>query len=327
MALNKRIAFVGLDRQVSGKGTLAATAAYGLGLRGGGVLAAEIEQDYEEVTSTSRLPPSAYRSGVNPGASFTTRVWNKSAGLLYLGALGAISTTGTNPYTHVITPAATLPYLTLFSRLDTEYHKVRDCAIGELGLSWSGREPPELSVTVAGTVGTYYTTSWSATNDDSVAQAMSPVGGTFKVETIGTTPAPATVTGGTITISNNLIPVLDSSKVEPDDQWPGLHQITVSLTVIPADTNLWQQILTGSGSATAATATPQYGSFQTTFLGSGGATLDLTAPRIAFLGEYPEADPGGGPVELELEGTVVIPTSGAAFTATLINATASYPGS
>lgn len=328
MALNKKVALIGLDRQVSGKGTLAATALYGMGLRGGSVLSVAMDQPYEELTIADRFPPAAYRNSFHPAAAFTSRAWPRSLGLLLYGALGSISTTGAaDPWTHTITPGATPLYLTLFSRLDTEYHKVRDARIDTLSLTWEKAEPLEISVGVVGTIGTYFTSTWSATNDDSAEQSFYPGDGVFQVETLGTTPATADITGGEITINNHMQPIDLSRSIEPDDNWPGLMEITVTLKLIPTDMNLWQQIITGTGSATAVSAAPIYGSFLTTFtIAAASRVLTLTATRVAFVGEYPEADPAGGPVELTLVGTVVKP-AGTAFTATLLNQVASYPGS
>jgi tail tube protein len=327
MALNRKIALVGIDRQVSGKGTLAATALYGMGLRGGMLFNPQMEQTYEELTIADRFPPSAYRTSFHPGADFTSRAWPRSIGLLLYASLGSISTVGSaDPWTHTITPGATPLYLTLFSRLDTEYHKLRDCRIDELSFTWDRAEPLEISCSVLGTIPSLYQGSWSATTDDSAEQSFFPAGGIFQLDSDSVTPVTADITGGSITIANHLEPIDLSRALTPDDNWPGLHEITVTLRLIPADTTLLRSIWTASDSGTAVSNAPVYGSFNTKFTISASRDLTFTATRLAWTGDYPEADPAGGPAEIELTATVLKP-AGTAFTATLLNQVASYPGS
>lgn len=332
MPLNRKVALVAFDRQSAGKGTLAATPKYAFGLRGGSVLRAGLEQEPERLTVVERVPPSVFRTAFLPGLSAESRVWPKSAPLLLFGALGALSSTGaSDPYTHTVTPATTLPYLTAFTRLDSEYHKVRDCKVGTLRLSWDRAAPLEAAYELQGTVASYYQTAWTPTNDETPDQSFFPGGGVFEVETSGSTPATAPVAGGELTIENNLQPVQLSKSVEPDDIWQGEQVITFRFRLIPDDTELWRKIITGSSSGTAATPSPVYGSFSVTFTiqSSPERSLKLEASRVAFTGDYPDPSPDGGPVELEIEGTVVKPSSGAAFTATVKNGenTTAYNGS
>ena len=329
MPLNRKVALVAFDRQVSGKGTLAATPLYGLGLRGGNVFDPQMEQTYEELTIADRFPPSAYRTAFHPKMSFTSRAWPRSLGLLLFAALGADAPTGAgDPWTHVITPGATPLYLTGFGRLDTEYHKIRDCRIDELGLTLDKAEPLEISCSLLGTVASpYLGTPWAATNDDSDQQSFFPAGGVFQLDTDSVTPVTADITGGEIMISNHLMPIDLSRSLAPDDNWPGLHEITVTLRLIPTDTTLARSVWTGADAGTTLSNTPVYGSFSTKFTISGSRDLTLAATRMAWTPtSYPDADPAGGPAELEMTATVLKP-AGAAFTATLLNQVASYPGS
>jgi hypothetical protein len=326
VALNKKIARVGIDRQVSGKGTLAATATYAMGLRSGATFIANMDQQFEELTIADRFPPSAYRTGFHPSVEFVTRAWPRSIGLLLYGALGSISTTGAgDPWTHTITPGSTPLYLTAFSQLDTEYQRLRDCRIDELGLTWDKAEPLECSVKMLGTIPTMYQAAPTVTNDDSDQQSFYPAGGVFQLDTDSTTPVTADVTGGSILIQNHLIPIDLSRATTPDDNWPGLHEITVTLRLIPTDTTAFREIITGSAAGTAVSNVPIYGSFNTQFTISASRDLTLTSTRMAWRTEYPEADPAGGPAELEMTATVLKP-AGAAFTAVLKNQAASYPG-
>ena len=329
MALNKKIAVLAFDKQTS-FGTLAVNRKYGMGLRSGSILAAGLEQAYEELTTANRFPPSAYRSAFQWSVDCTSRAWPRSVVMLLENALGSRNTTGaSDPFTHTITPADAPGYLTAATRLDTEYHKIRDCRVDELSFSWNQAEPLEMGVRLMGTVGSPYTTSGDPGTDDSAEQSFYPAGGTFQIDSDSVTPVTADITGGSVTIANHLEPVRVSRQLEPTDVWPGLHEITIELRLIPANTTLWRSVITGADAGTAISNAPVYGSFKTTFVISAGTrTMDFTATRVAFQGEYPDPDPAGGPVEITLTGTVVKPAA-AAFTAVVQNqdAATNYAGS
>jgi hypothetical protein len=321
VALNSKIALVGFDKQTSGKGTLAATAKYAFGLRSGGPLKTALEQNAEELTMADRSVPSVYRTSFLNGAEFTTRAWAKMTGALLYYCLGTDTPTGAgDPFTHTITPSTTPVYTTLFARLDTEYHKVRDAKVDEVTIAWDGTEPAELTASVQGTVGTFFTTSWTPTIDESADQCFYPAGGTFQLDTNSGTPVTADVTAGSITFRNNLQPIMLSRSTEPDDNWPGGFECEISLSLIPVDNDLWQKIITGTGAATVKTDAPIYGSANLKFIYQSAPerSLTITATKVAFTGDYPEADAGGGPVTLELVGQCVKP-AGATVTCVVLN--------
>jgi hypothetical protein len=329
MALNKKIAVLAFDKQTT-FGTMAATRAMGFGLRSGSVMAAGMEQTYEELTTSNRFPPSAYRTAFQWSVDCVSRAWPRTVVMLLENALGTRVTTGAaDPFTHTLTPADAPGYLSAATRLDTEYHKIRDCRVDELSFTWNQSEPLEMGVRLMGTVGTPYITSGDPTVDDSDQQSFYPAGGTFQIDSDSSTPVTADITGGTITIANHLEPVRVSRQLEPIDVWPGLHEITVTLRLMPTNTTLWRSVVTGLDTGTTVSNAPIYGSFHTLFtITAGTRDMDFVATRIAFSGEYPDPDPAGGPVEIELSGTVVKPAA-AAFTAIVHNQSAAtaYAGS
>lgn len=322
MPLQKRIAFAGISKQTA-KGAAAATPTYGLGIRGGSTLRVELEQENDGITFASRVSADDNRLSVVAGGAIQTRLWPRSSGLLLYGALGAISDSGAGPYTHTITPGATLPYLTLFSQLDTEYHKVADCKVNQLTISWSERAPVEVEFDMMGITATLYTSSWTPTNDENGQNRFIPPGGVFQVDASSGTPATAAIAGGRVTINNNLVPIPLSASVLPDDIFEAEASLEVELRLIPSDTTEWRKLLTGSAVGTTPTGTTIYGSFKNKFTIDASNDLEIGGTRVAFLADYPEADPAGGPAEITLTGRIKKP-AGAALTATLVNSVASY---
>lgn len=324
MPLQKRIAFVGISKQTAKGSGATSPATFGLGLRGGAVLQAGLEQESDAITYASRISPEENRTAINPGVVLPTRLYPRTSALLLYGALGGISSTPGSPNTHVLTPAATLPYFTLFSQFDTEYHKLVDCKIDSLKISWSERAPIEVEVVFKGVTWTGYTAAFTVTNDESGQTKFIPPGGVFGLHASSGTPgSTAKITGGEITISNNLVAIPLSKAITPDDNYEAEQTIDVSFTLMPDDTLEWRRALTGADAGTAFSGQPVYGSFDVKAINDANNDCDIIGTRVAFAPEYPEADPGGGPAELTMVGRVKKP-AGAALTATVHNAVASY---
>ena len=322
MPIQSALALVGGAKQ-SAKGSAAADPTYQHGITDGQVMTVEVSQDLEARTSGTRLAPGVNRTGVMPGIDFTCRGHVSSLGLWLFGALGSVATTGTSPnYTHAITTGADLPYLTAFGSLDSNLYSVEDVKVDSLEISFSENEAVEIAVSGMGTT-IAFPASITATTDDSVAAYLRPARGTFQVDIDGTTLAAAKVTAGSVSINNNLAPIMLSGTITPGDVFPGQQSIEVSLDVTPDNLNDWRTILTGSAAGSTVSPAPIYGSFSIQFT-DGTKTLTLAATRVAFTTEFPSADAGGGPVTLSLAGLVVLPASGAPLTATLTNGIASY---
>lgn len=320
--LQTRIAGLGLAKQTV-KGTGIGTPVYGMGVRSGSMIDVGVEQESDSISFSSRISADDNRLGVNPGVSLGTRLWPRSGPLLCYAALGAISSTGAGPYTHTITPGSDLPYLTIFTQLDTEYHKVVDCKVDELTISWEGRAPVEAEAVFKGITWTGYTASWTPTNDETGQTRYIPPSGTFKMDAASGTPLTAAITGGRIHVSNNIVPVPLSANVYPDDVAVALQEIEYELTLMPADSTEWRKAMTGSGAGTTASASAVYGSAEVFFTIDASNDIKFAATRVAFMGDYPEMDPGGGPAEFTMTGRVKKP-AGAALTVTAHNQTASY---
>lgn len=325
MSINRKLSRVGIAKQTA-KGTPSANAQYAFGVRSGNVVSVDVAQEREAVTlSNSRLQPHANRGAVVPGADWASRAYPASIGLLLYAALGGISSEAGTPNTHTITPATTLPYLTLFGDLNGEIASIADCLLNELEISWDGVDPLEASASFVGCDLGFDDSFGTVTTDDALAEYFRPAGGTFQLDIDGTTLADEPIRAGSISIANGVEPIILSAAVTPDDAAPAEQTIDVGLTLVPTNLDEWQTIITGTSNGTTVRDTPLYGSFSLTFTLDASTDLVIASNRVAFLAEFPESDPGGGPAELELEGAVLLEADGgAAITATLRNDIASY---
>ncbi len=239
---------VGVAKQTA-QGALAANPTFAHGVASGDLPAIAIAQADDPMTSAGRAAPGAYRNSVDEKFAFDTRAWQKSIGLYILGLLGNDAVSGTGPYTHVLTQALTVPYLSMFAKKsDGTIVAVRDSKITKLEWSWSDNQPVVVSVETDGCVLSFPATFAPATDESGTLNYYTPVGGTFKYDVASTMPAVASVVGGKITIAQDVTTPIFSGAIEAGDALEGNLNIDVSLDCIPADATLWRKILTGSTS-------------------------------------------------------------------------------
>ena len=330
MPVQKLISYVGLSKQASKGSGASSPATWGLGVLGGKIFDLPITQDYEEMTlnggASDRFSPAIHRTDIRPGANFRARAHLRSVGAIMLGVLGTDTVSGTGPYTHTITPAQTLPYWTLFSRYGSEYEKLVDCQFDRVSIGWDERKPLEVECGLMGITPTLGAGgAWTATNDESITGVYGPIGGTLQLDTGSASPVTAKIKAARVEISNNLEAIALSASILPDDLMVARQVVEGSITVVPDDFTDWRKIVTGSGAGTAVQSSTQYGSFLLAVNQGANTELKLEAYRAAFECDFPESDSGGGGMELELAFRVAKPTgASAAFTATLVNSTASY---
>lgn len=311
----------GIAKQ-SAKGSIAANPYFALGLAGGGI-SVNVSQEPDALTSAYLSPAGAFRDKIENGASVETRAYQKSIGLLLLGALGSISTTGASPYTHVITLGTALLYFTAFEKKgDDSLHAVKDCKIDELEISWEENSPLKVALKMVGGAWSIPATFTPTVSEMDTTDYFTPVGGTFKYDVDGSTLATLPILGGKIAVKRSAEAQYYSGAIEAGDVFEGACSVETALTVMPDDMLLWRNLLTGSTSGTAIGTVPLYGSFEHTFA-KGADSLKLAGANTAFLCDMPEADPAGGGAKVELAG-IAYRSAGTPITATLINTQATY---
>lgn len=321
MGIQTAVATVGVAKQTA-KGAAAANPTFLFGISDGPTIKTDTKQERSKLTSGTRAAPGVDRTSFEPGMDYKQRAHVASLPLLLYAALGGKATTGAGPYTHVLTPAAVLPYLTFFGTLDGLNTSVADCRIDELTLSFDGPGPVEVAVAANGTTIGFPATI-TPTTDETRAPYFAAAGGTFKLDVASGTPVAAAVKSGELKLKNSVDPIQLASSISPNDVMPGALEIDVSMTVVPEDFGLWRTITTGSAGGTTIRESVLYGSMEWDFT-NGTNTFVLACPRVAFVTEVPDSDAGGGAAEADLSGIVVLPLSGAQITATCVNTTASY---
>ena len=322
MPIQDRIAQVAIAKQVS-LGSPASSGDYQIGVSSGTITSLEIPEDGFEMSWAGRLSEGHDRGPTTPGAEFDTLAMPRSIGLLLLAALGSVNTTGSGPYTHEFVHANVLPYLTLWSRKDGEYHRVEDVRVSELELSWETTKAVSVKVNGIGCDLAFLGSSAYGVNSGGDERPATGVlkgaGGTFTIDG-----AAAIVKSGSIKVSNGVSAVHGSDSQLPADVFPEMVEVSVSLTIVPANTTLFRKVVTGSTNGSAVQTNPQYGALVCSFT-DGTNTLTFNGNHVKFLTAFPDTKAQGGPVEVTLEGDCSEDGTGTdPFTFELVNTVASY---
>ncbi len=314
---------MGIARQAVA-GTPADHPAYIFGVEEGNI-GVDIEREADELTSASSVDDSVSISGIAEPFNLTTRAYPGSIGAILLAALGAVVTTGSGPYTHIFDHKRPLPYITVFKKHGGgEIHRGSTAKVDSLKLEWEGNAP--LSVALDGQCAgfDFPSTITPVTDEIGSPNALTPVGGTFKLAVSGTTPATAKIKGGSIELGNNVEAEVYSGAYVPQDTTEGWHEANCAFTVVPENLDQWRTLLTGSSSGTDIVTEPVLGSFEVTFV-KGAVTLKVEANKVSFAMEAPPAEARGGKWETELGGICLRPSGWAGpVKFTLTNAVASY---
>lgn len=320
-AIQKAIAVAGVAKQAA-LGTVETNPTFIHGVTGGAPIDVTLAQDLAPLTSAQRVAVGVDRTEQDGTLNLQTRAFNKAVGLWLLGAFGSVGTTGAGPYVHTFTPAANAQILSVFDLLGSTWKSMKDVVVDEMELSWDGSGPCDLAVSGMGTVVTFISAP-TPTTDETKSPYFQGGGGTFKLDVASATPVTSRIKAGSIKVMNSAEAIRPSGSIVPTEIYPGQQQYEITLTVIPTDFTDWKKQWSGSGSGTAVSEAPVFGSAEITFA-SGTDTLKFEALKVAFTSTYPESDPSGGPAEIELVGHAVLPSSGSAMTAVLTNTQTTY---
>lgn len=291
--LSSNQAWLAIAKQ-SAKGTPNTTYARRYPFTGGNIQPSRNVQALAE-TDANRDQGVNYVSSV--GVEGSPEVYVRDAGIdsLLEAVLGGCSTSGATNYTHTITPANTLPYLTMARGIgDTLWEQFNDNKISELTISADAGSPLTASFdvmgrsaerkTVAPTVpamqsGTVYTY-----NDAAVTLAGS---------------ATSLVSSFEMTISNN-VSSQQTDDVVPYDVVVGSREVTLSFSMIFESLDEYNRFHYATTSGTAQSSTLSTVAAVFTFTKSVNNEISFTLPSIAYT-EFPvDPDPSGDAIVVDV---------------------------
>jgi hypothetical protein len=290
-----------LQKQTA-KGTAAAVAAPAAAVPGaykspfsGGNIGPVREMDNLSETDASRDRGVSYVSASGVEGSPELYVRDASIGQLLHGALGADAPTGTSPnFTHVITPANSLPYFTAWRAIaDTLWEQYRDCKIGSLTITAEAGAPLTATVGIQGLQTTRLTADPSVTPPIAL-QSGSVYNFNEAAVTLGGG-ATALVRSFELTIENNLTRQ-QTDDVIPYDVVEGTREVSLGFDLIFESLDEYNKFHYGGAAGTAISSSVFTTSAVFTFNKGVNNEISFNLPSIAYE-EFPvEPDPGGDPI-------------------------------
>jgi hypothetical protein len=319
-----------LAQKQTAKGAAAAVAVPGPAVPGaykmpfsGGNISPVRETDNLSETDASRDRGATYvtTSGVEGSPEFYVR--DASIGFWLHAALGADAPTGTAPnFTHVLTPANSLPYITVWRNLaDTLYEQYRDCKVGSLTISADAGSP---LTCVAGIQGLQASRLTAAPDQATPITLQNGAVYNFNEATVTLAGgATALVSSFELTIENNLTRQ-QTDDVVPYDVTEGTREVSLGFDLIFESLDEYNKFHYGGAAGTAISPNVYETAAIFTFGKGANNEVSFNLPHIAYE-EFPiEPDPGGEPIVASVRAAAQRHTVDPVVTATIKNQVAVY---
>lgn len=287
----------------------------------GGSISPVRETDNLEETDSNRDRGVSYvtTSGVEGEPEIYVR--DASVGFWLFSALGADAVTGTTNYTHTITPANTLPYITVWRNIsDTLYEQYLDCFASSITISADAGAPLTATVGIQGRQATRLATSPDPTNLAPLANSAVYSFNEAAVTLGGG--ATSLISSFEIGIENN-VSRQQTDDVVPYDIVAGVREVSLGFDMIFETLDEYNKFHYGGASGTAISSSIFTTSATFTFSKGANNEISFTLPSIAYE-EFPvEPDAGGDPITVSVR-AVAQRGASPVVTAVVKNQTASY---
>jgi Phage tail tube protein len=263
----------------------------------GGNIGPVRETDALSETDSSRDVGVSYvsSSGVEGSPEFYVR--DASIPFWLLASLGSLATAGTTPnFTHTITPAASLPYISVWRNVsDTLWESYLDCKVGSLSISAEAGGVLTATAGIQGVLPTRLTSAPGA----AVTLDSGPVykfhdRPTAGVVTLGGG-ATALVRSFELSIENNL-QRQQTDAVTPYDVYEGQREVSLGFDLIFESLDEYNKFHYGGAAGTQISNNIFTTSAVFTFERGTDNSIAFNLPSIAYQ-EFPiEPSPGGDPI-------------------------------
>lgn len=256
-----------------------------------------------------------------------------STGTLLKAMLPTENVTGSDPYAHAFTVAATKRWLTMFSRRPGGmYERYDDGRVESVGFAFTSGEPVVLEATLMGKtpqrLGSAYTPA-TTERMDRTTPWLHYAGSTMLWDEDDDTPTgdiSPLAESGRVRIQRGLtaVPLADTGGLLGFRQNP--YEVLLELEMVWANYDAYRASYYGGAGGNTPSPTVIYGSVDFLFVAPQAAnrTLRLLVPRMAFHVTPPQ--PGLGVAVLNIAGDAAWPSSGTLVTGTLTNGLATNYG-
>ena len=261
-------------------------------------------------TDAGRDQGPAYVSRFGVAGDFQVYAHPQGIGTLFRAALGANANSGAGPnYTHTITPADDLPYLTIWRMVgNVIFERFVDCKVGSLRLSGSAGSPLTLSLSVEGIRSTFEAadTALAALLNETDAGYLYPeAAGAILIDG-----AAQPLSSIEFEVNNN-VSSYQADDYFPQDIDPGAREVTLSFSTRFTGATAFPDYRTfyyGSAAGTTQSTVITPRTFAVTFTRNANTSLKIDLPRITYAAIPVNPDPGGDPLEVEVSTSVEKPS-------------------
>lgn len=290
-------------------------------------------QSFEEMTAL-RLRSAAFLGELVIGGDVEMYVRPETIAPILYGVLGAQAIAGVaNPYTHTMTPAASLPYFTFWRSLGNGLaEKFVDCIITKVVLHGESYMPLTVTLSVMGLAASYLTSAEATATPETINAFMhSDAAGALKVE--GT--ALSCISQFDLTIDNGAQAVPGDGLAACDISI-GQLSVEAQTTQLLSSFSLWNRLHYGAaspGNTDPHTSTPLELAGSPAGLDwlwtrvAATRTLEVKVPRVIVAPFGFQGSPSGDPLVQQVNYTAYQPAAGAAVTGIVLNSAAAiYAG-
>lgn len=312
--LRGNTAWILAGKQPTGKGstpTIGATTTYKTGFTGGNIAPVRGIERLSE-TDASRDQGDAYVSSVGVEGTPEFYVRSASAGFWLSAALGTDAAPVATPTVHTITPASTLPYITVWRNIsDALWERYNDCKVSGLTLSADAGSPLTAAASVVGSTTTRLTAdpASAVTLENTAVYNFNNATISFANSTssqITTTQAGQfPVSSFELGISNN-VSRQQTDDVQAYDVTEGTREISLGFNLLLEDINEYRRFMynwSGSGAADLTPSSTIYTTGATfSFQIDANNIVAFTIPKLAYQ-EFPiEPNVAGDPITVAVRG-------------------------
>jgi hypothetical protein len=311
------------------KGTKAAASVYGSRLAGGTMVGPMRTDEFFDETTGAQMRDARYPSEVHAAGAPEMFVPPNAAAAMLYAVLGDVATTGiADPWSHEITAATSLPWMTWWRNVGALLFGYSiDCKVTQLVISGEANKPLRMTATVMG-LDPRYASAEETTATIEITDRVLYYDGKGALQLEGA--AVPCMRSFTLTINRNgeSIPGDD---IIPCDITEGLFDITLATTALFTDVSLYNRIMFGSATPSADAAVSrdifELGGTGVDFLFTRVAaspgperSIHLEIPRMAVDPFEPAIGTGNSPMTQVLSMSALQPAAGASpITATVLN--------
>jgi hypothetical protein len=290
-----------MAQKQSALGTLATPALPGVAigafktpLTGGGIAPVRSVSELSETDSNRDIGVSYVVSNEVQGSpEFYAR--DDQVGFWLQALLGNDSVTGAGPnYTHVLTPANTIPYLSVWRDVgDTLWESFQDCKVSSLTISGQVGQPLSVTPTILGRIAT------RLTSDPSVSASIPLASGYVYNEndaTIQLSGGTTTLVGQfSITIENG-VTTQYTDNVQPIDVVEGLRRVSGSFDLVFQNLTEYNSFFYGGASGTTVSNSIYTTSADFKVAKGSNNSIEFALPSIAYEAYPIDVNPAGNPI-------------------------------